>query len=300
MNTGRAALESLLQKGNATGGLFPHYQFVREENGLHLLGSGGFSFVYEMMDPKEKSRRLAMKVTDAAGGQEDFFREDVCSWQQLSRVSPYVMPVVDAMEWEGLCCILMERQEGILGKNEKGEICVSREELHHRTGILPFAGQIGQVLRVSHENGILHRDIKPENIYWNAERNCYQLSDFGIRENRGFTRGYAAPEIAARGRGAYAVHKEPEYTVASDIYSYGMLLYVLLNRLCFPGTEGYYSSLRQYDPSYVFPAPVDSTEMLTRSIRKMCEWDPEKRYQTMEEVLADLDRIRREEILGPD
>lgn len=42
--------------------------------------------MYEMMNPKEKSRRLAMKVTDASGGQGDFFRE-------------------------GLWCILMERQE---------------------------------------------------------------------------------------------------------------------------------------------------------------------------------------------
>lgn len=290
MNTGREALETLLQKGNAEGGLFSHYQFVRKENRLHLLGSGGFSFVYEMTDPKESSRQLAMKVMDLIDGQETSFREGVCSWQRLSRLSPYVVPVVDAIAWNGLWCILMERQEGILGKNEKGEMCVSREELCYHTGILQFAGQIGQAIKVSHENGILHRDIKPENIYWNAERSCYQLSDFGSQESLGFTRGYAAPEIVAQGRDTELV----EYTVASDIYSFGMRLYVLLNRLCFPGTEGYYCSMRQYDPSYVFPAPLNSTEMLTRSIRKMCEWNPEKRYQTMEEVLADLDRITRE------
>lgn len=292
MNTGRMALEELLQKGNATGGLFSKYRFVREKNGLHLLGRGGFSFVYEMTDLKEKSRRLAMKVTDAAGGQEDFFREEVRGRQHLSRLTPYVMHIVDAMEWEGLWCILMECQEGILGKNEQGEMCVSREELRHQTGILQYAGQIGQAIKVSHENGILHGDIKLENIYWNAKRNCYQISDFGSWERWGWTRGYAAPEIVAQGRDA----KPVKYMVTSDIYSFGMMLYVLLNRLCFPGTEGYYSSLRQYDPSYVFPAPVDSTEMLTRSIRKMCEWNPEKRYQTMEAVLADLDRIMREEV----
>lgn len=181
MNTGREALETLLQKGNAEGGLFSHYQFVRKENRLHLLGSGGFSFVYEMTDPKESSRQLAMKVMDLIDGQETSFREGVCSWQRLSRLSPYVVPVVDAIAWNGLWCILMERQEGILGKNEKGEMCVSREELCYHTGILQFAGQIGQAIKVSHENGILHRDIKPENIYWNAERSL--LSTIGFRKS---------------------------------------------------------------------------------------------------------------------
>lgn len=293
MNISHAALEALLQKGNITGSLFPQYRFVREEDGLHQLGSGGFAIVYEMMDPLDRTRRLAMKVTEATRGTHTSFKEDVCGWQQLSRQSPYVMPIVDATEWEGMWCILMERGEGILGRNDVGDMCASREELLHRTGILQFAGQIGQALRVSHENGILHGDIKPENIYWNAERNCYQLSDFVSWESRGFTRGYAAPEIIAQGRGVGAASKERGYTVTSDIYSYGMLLYVLLNRLHFPGTEGYYSSTRQYDPEYVFPAPVNSTEILTRSIRKMCEWAPEKRYQTMEEVLADVERIMR-------
>lgn len=294
MNISHAALEVLLQTGNSTGSLFPQYRFVREENRLHQLGSGGFAIVYEMMDPLDQTRHLAMKATEVARGTYTSFMEEVREWQQLSRQSPYVMPIVDATEWEGMWCILMERGDKLLGRNDAGDMCVSREELLHRTGILQFAVQIGQALRVSHENGILHGDIKPENIYWNAERNCYQLSDFVSWESRGFTKGYAAPEILAQGRCEDIVSKEPGYTVASDIYSYGMLLYVLLNRLRFPGTEGYYSSMRQYDPEYVFPAPVHSTEMLTRSIRKMCEWAPEKRYQTMEEVLADLDRIMRE------
>ena len=293
MNISHAALEALLQKGNITGSLFPQYRFVREEDGLRFDPAGPSSIVYEMMDPLDRTRRLAMKVTEATRGTHTSFKEDVCGWQQLSRQSPYVMPIVDATEWEGMWCILMERGEGILGRNDVGDMCASREELLHRTGILHFAGQIGQALRASHENGILHGDIKPENIYWNAERNCYQLSDFVSWESRGFTRGYAAPEIIAQGRGVDTASKERGYTVTSDIYSYGMLLYVLLNRLRFPGTEGYYSSMRQYDPEYVFPAPANSTEMLTRSIRKMCEWDPEKRYQTMEAVLADLDRIMR-------
>ena len=297
MNISHAALEVLLQKGNITGSLFPQYRFVREEDGLHQLGSGGFAIVYEMTDLPDQNRRLAMKVTEADRGTHASFMEEVRGWQRLSRQSPYVMSIVDAAEWEGMWCILMERGDKILGRSDAGDMCVSREELLHRTGILQFAVQIGQALRVSHENGILHGDIKPENIYWNVERNCYQLSDFESWESRGFTRGYAAPEIIAQGSCEGAASKERGYTVTSDIYSYGMSLYVLLNRLHFPGTEGYYSSTRQYDPEYVFPAPLDSTEMLTRSIRKMCEWNPEKRYQTMEEILADLDRIMREDCL---
>lgn len=293
MNTGRDVLERLLQRGNTGGGLFPQYRFVREENGLHLLGTGGFAFVYEMTDPRNETARFALKVMDATEEQSASFLENIRSQQHLSRLSPCVMPIVDVTEWEGLWCILMERREGILGKDAGGRMQVGREALCRRKGILEFAAQIGEAVRISHENGILHRDIKLENVYWNAEQYCYQLADFEPPGRGSWTRGYAAPEIAVRRRPDGPL-RSAAYTVVSDIYSYGMMLYVLLNRLHFPGTEGYYSNMRQYDPDYVFPSPVDSSGMLTRSIRRMCEWDPGKRYQTMEEVLADLERIRRE------
>ena len=80
--------------------------------------------------------------------------------------------------------------------------------------------------------------------------------------------------------------------MTADIYSFGITLYLLLNELRFPGSDGYYSKVEvQYNPDFVFPAPVHASGAMTRVIRKMCSYYPEDRYQTMNEVLADLSRL---------
>lgn len=286
MKLDRDPLERELQKWNAEGLIFPEYRFVTEREKLHLLGKGGFSYVYEMEHKERPNCLFALKVMEAEPGQSDTLLRNLRTQQYLSRICPYVMPIIDVAEENGLVCVLMEWVSGILQKDENGRLQLCRKELHLRKGILTFALEIGQALQISHQNGILHGDIKPENSYWNREKKCYQLGDFG--NHGGYTGGYAAPELICLGKQGYV-------TVASDIYSYGMMLYVLLNGLRFPGAEGYYCSGQQYEASYVFPAPAGSTEMLTRSIRKMCSRQPWERYHNMEEVLADLRRIQREE-----
>ena len=68
-------------------------------------------------------------------------------------------------------------------------------------------------------------------------------------------------------------------------------MYLLLNELKFPGSNGYYSVAVQYNSDFVFPAPTHASEGMTRIIRKMCSFYSEERYQTMSEVLADLSRV---------
>ena len=69
-------------------------------------------------------------------------------------------------------------------------------------------------------------------------------------------------------------------------------MYLLLNDLRFPGSDGYYSKVEvQYDPEFVFPAPVHASEEMSRVIRKMCSFYSEDRYQSMNEVLMELSRV---------
>lgn len=184
--------------------------------------------------------------------------------------------------------ILMEQLETIIEKNRFGKVSLTRTELENEESVVNFAIQIGQALCFTHNNGALHRDIKLENVFWDNHDACYKLGDFGIAkltesgnaETVVYTDGYGAPEIERR--------LYDKYNATADIYSMGITLYLLLNDFKFPGSEGYYVNMVQYNPEFVFPAPVRASEKLTKIIRKMCQYYQEERYQSMEEVLMDL------------
>ena len=58
----REEIEKLLMTLEDQGALFPEFSLVREENTLSLLGSGGFSVVYEMTSRSNHQTHYALKV----------------------------------------------------------------------------------------------------------------------------------------------------------------------------------------------------------------------------------------------
>ena len=184
----------------------------------------------------------------------------------------------------------MEKLEHIVIKERYKKIKLIKR-LCDEKEVLRFAYQIGQAIQTAHENKVLHRDIKLENIFWDEKTSSYKLGDFGIAkfvENGNaqtivYTEGYGAPEIKKR--------LKDSYDATVDIYSFGISLYLLLNKLRFPGAEGYYVNRIQYNPAFIFPAPENASEMMTRMIRKMCSYYKEERYQSMTEVLEELSKI---------
>lgn len=314
----RADVEKILVDLDGAGCLFPEFELYKSNNQPQLLGKGGFSVVYEMFHRRNPLKHYALKVIG-------FERHVVTSEQfwntarlqyLLCEESPYVMRILDALEWiilldedgnivelrepegerwneEGLLLqfILMEKLEDVIIKDKFKRATVTRDELGEEDGVIRFAMQIGQAIQQAHSNCVLHRDIKLENIFWDEEEQCYKLGDFGIAkfveggnaETVVYTDGYGAPEIERR--------LNDYYNATADIYSFGITLYLLLNKLRFPGSEGYYVNMVQYDPQFVFPAPENASEAMTRVIRKMCNYNSEDRYQSMAEVLMDLNLV---------
>lgn len=98
--------------------------------------------------------------------------------------------------------------------------------------ILNIFLQILNGIEAAHEKQIIHRDLKPTNILINSNRKV-KIIDFGISKimnfysNTGatlksFSSGiYSAPEVVS---GAYSV------TIKSDIYSIGVILYMMLTK----------------------------------------------------------------------
>lgn len=167
-----------------------------------------------------------------------------------------------------------------------------RLALCHESEILKLAYEIGMAIDKAHKENLLHRDIKLENIFYSVKEKHYKLGDFGIAKSmenglvstRAFTKGYGAPEVIGT--------TEDKYDRTADIYSFGMTLYVLLNELRFPGSKNYQPNIAsQYQSGFVPLEPVHGSDELCRIVLKMISYDPDDRYQSMDEVLNALDGL---------
>lgn len=169
------------------------------------------------------------------------------------------------------------------------------EDVIRTDEIEKLARQIGIALHSMHEINMLHRDIKPGNIYIDEDTGDFLLGDFGISKQTSpnsqmtyaGTREYMAPEVF---RSENSVNS---YTFTADIYSYGLVLYYLLNEYRLPFVEAV--SLNNEDLAQQqrlsgekFPPPKNGSAVLKSVVMKCCEFRPEDRYQSMSDVLADL------------
>jgi len=137
-----------------------------------------------------------------------------------------------------------------------------------------------------HEHGIVHRDLKPGNIFCDEDEQVIKIGDYGLSKfiscsrRSGQTESvgtfhYMAPEI---GKGVYG--KE------IDIYALGIILYEMLTGLVpFDGesTQEIIMKHLTADPD-VDVVPEEFRKVIAKSLRK----DPELRYSSVPEMVADL------------
>jgi beta-lactam-binding protein with PASTA domain/tRNA A-37 threonylcarbamoyl transferase component Bud32 len=268
------------------------YRIVRK------LGSGGMANVY-LAEDQELGRRVAIKIlNDKHANDEQFierFRREAKHAAGLSH--PNIVSIYDRGEAEGTYYIAMEYLEGR-----------SLKELIHSRGPAPvslaieYARQILAALRVSHRTGVIHRDIKPHNVLVDGEGRL-KVTDFGIARagpsqmtEAGSIVGtaqYLSPEQA---QGA-PVHE------SSDLYSVGVVLYELLTgEVPFTGESPVEIAMKHLSkvpepPSALRPeTPRDLDLIVTRALAK----DPADRYQSADEMDADLARVARGLAVSPE
>lgn len=69
-------------------------------------------------------------------------------------------------------------------------------------------------------------------------------------------------------------------------------MFLLMNGLKFPASDEYRPAFVQYSKDFIMPAPENASEDLARIIRKMCSYSAEERYQSIEEVLLEINRVK--------
>ncbi len=189
------------------------------------LGQGGMATVYRARDLRHE-RPVAIKLMRpelAAGlGPERFLRE--------IRVTagfdhPYILPVLDSGEADGLLWYAMPWVEG--------ESLRDRLKQH---GQLPLeeavrlAREVADALDCAHRRGVVHRDIKPENILLSGGH--ARVADFGVaRALEVASVGQLTETGLALGTPAYMSPEQAsggQVDGRSDIYALGCVLYEMV------------------------------------------------------------------------
>ncbi|MDY3828391.1 MAG: protein kinase [Clostridium sp.] len=316
-------IDKILIQLDEMGVLFKKYSFAYENGKLKLIGSGGFAYVYEAVKRLKHKGSFAIKVIgfNNKGVDSKAFNEIVEAQKYIGDVYNNVVKiydykelwvilneednVVDVLEDEPkqlskmslkLQFIVMEKITPVIQKTKFGKIKMTPKILldGNEKEILKLAYDIGLALQRAHNNNIIYRDVKLENIFYSQKKKQYKLGDFGIAEKTpdgfastvAFTKGYAAPELINR-------RKNDRYDNTVDIYSFGMMLFVLTNELKFPilNTNDENADI-QYSKGFILPRPKnDISEGLYRLMVKACMYDPEQRYQSMEEVILDIEKL---------
>jgi len=261
------------------------YKVVRK------LGAGGMANVY-LAEDQELGRRVAIKIlNDRHANDEQFverFRREAKNAAALSH--PNIVSIYDRGEAEGTYYIAMEYLDGRSLK----ELILSRGAAPLNVTI-EYARQILSALRFAHRHGIVHRDIKPHNVLVDAEGRV-KVTDFGIAR-AGTSQMTEAGSIV--GTAQYLSPEQARGTTVdqrSDLYSLGIMLYELLTgTLPFNGDTPVEIAMKHLSQTPVPPSqlrpelPHDVDLVLTRALAK----DPDDRYQSAEEMDADLERLAR-------
>ncbi len=147
-----------------------------------------------------------------------------------------------------------------------------------------FLRELGKGLAYLHDRGIVHRDLKPGNIFY--EDGYVKIGDYGLSkfmaasQHSGQTVSvgtvhYMAPEV---GSGNY------DRTI--DIYALGVILYeMLLGHVPFTGATMGEVLMKHLTAQ---PEVDDLPEPFPKVIRKALQKDPKDRYQTVQEMVAEV------------
>jgi TolB-like protein/Tfp pilus assembly protein PilF/predicted Ser/Thr protein kinase len=284
----------------AEGALVDRYRVER------LLGEGGMGEVYLAEDVRLRRpvalKLLTAQLTAGADGVRRFEREARAA-SALNH--PNIVTIYEVGQAGPLHFIAAEFVDGETLREHTAGARMPLDEA------LDVGAQIASALHAAHEAGIVHRDLKPENVILRRRDRLVKLLDFGLAK--------LAPRRAAAGAGGEqtaatlktspgvimgtAAYMSPEQArglevdARTDIWSLGCVLYEMVaGRAPFAGPtpSDVMAAVLQRDPEALANHAPEIPAGLERVVERSLAKDRERRYQTAEELLADLKSLRRE------
>ena len=261
-----------------------------------MLGAGGMGVVYQAWD-EELGLAVALKtirpevMSDpfAAEDIERRFKRELLLARQVTH--RHVVRIHDLGEVGGVKYLTMHFIEGQTLSallSQSGKLPVPRA--------LQITRQMADGLAAAHAAGVVHRDLKPDNVMIDADGDAI-IMDFGISRSLTGT-GTGTAMGAVVGTLEYMSPEQASGERAdqrADIYTLGLILYdLIIGRRRFavatsPMSETMARMQRAPPPIRTMEPAVP--EAVERIVARCLEPDPAKRYQTVAELLPDLDRL---------
>jgi len=270
---------------------------------LDKLGQGGMGLVLKAEHRRMKRlvalKVLSPKVTKSPEALRRFQRE-VEAAARLTH--PNIVIAHDADEAGGTHFFVMEYVDG-----------TDLSSLVKKRGPLPLDQALDCILQAArglefaHANGVVHRDIKPANLLLDR-RGTVKILDMGLA--RLDTAGAQQDQLTGSNQIMGTVdYMAPEQAMSTkhadaraDIYSLGVTFwYLLTGRPLYAGettVEKLMAHQTKAIPSLCDACP-EVTPPLDAIFHRMVAKTPQDRYQTMAEVIAELEQCRSGSMAGP-
>ena len=198
-----------------------HYDVIKQ------LGKGGYGKVYEVKNKKTGEIRACKHLSKLSIKNLEKFELEINILIKADH--PNIIKLYDIFESQRSLYLVMEECKG-------GEVFdkiiehIQKKQMYSEKEAAIIFRQLMSCVEYCHNNGICHRDLKPENLLYMNEGtekdNPIKIIDFGLSQifiNRKLktkvgTAYYVAPEIL-----------QGDYTEKCDIWSAGVILYILLS-----------------------------------------------------------------------
>ena len=201
-----------------------------------IIGEGGFGKVYEVQNKVSSHSYACKKVSKANVIDLEKFKNEISIMSKADH--PNIVKLYEIYESNRSLYLIMELCRG-------GELFkrithrALKKNMYTEKDAAEIIQQIVSGIEYCHNNGICHRDLKPENILYlnddDEKNNPLKIIDFGLSKHFKISKlssrvgsvHYISPEVL-----------EHSYTEKCDVWSCGILLYLLLSgRLPFSGQE---------------------------------------------------------------
>lgn len=265
---------------------------------LEMLGAGGMGEVYLAKDLR-LNRQVALKILPPnssidPNANRRFLRE---AQSAAALEHPHICTIHEIGEENGFSYIVMQYVEGetLSDKIKNGKLKVQ--------DALDISIQVADALADAHRRGIIHRDIKPANIIV-SPNNQVKVLDFGLAKRVVFDAGDAESSLKTLlslpgmivGTVSYMSPEQirgQEVDARTDLWSLGVALYeMLFGKMPFSGETAVekLAAILYQEPEKHPKIPAELAKILDKALQK----EPERRYQTAQEIMFDLRHLKQE------